>query len=90
MYKYETIMSVYIPHINSMHSKCDQERWHTCIPHYRHMPLNKYVYHTERMCQQQIFPSNASYMPHAKITHASLGGSMPMYMPYMNSLASNM
>ena len=36
--------------------KCDQEHWYTYISHYRHMPLNKYIFHI------------ATYMSHCTST----------------------
>ena len=106
-------------HICTSYELIARKSMYTCIPHYWHMPLNKYAYHItdvcptallllspyrphitayihkkinellhfftkllQNMCQQQMCPSNAKYMPYAKITwHASMGQVFKLHMP---------
>ena len=40
------------------------------------------------MCQQQIYPSNATYMSHMQISLFRYEAVVSIYMPHMNSLQS--
>ena len=59
----DEITLVSIPtYMNPKNEKCDQAHLHTYIPHYWHMPLNKYTCQIAHICPITLLQS--IYRPH--------------------------
>ena len=54
MYRFETTMSVYIPHMNSFQAIMQPGILYTHISYYWHMPLNTYACHIAHVCPTAI------------------------------------